>query len=128
MAIVAAKREVNGVEVRELTIGEIRTWLAEVGDDDSQDDDIVIGLMGAFTQSDLRRMTNINTSQLEDYTPSQLAEIMEVCKELNAHFFALRAKLVETGNSLLTESSGSPTLSPEVDMAPASGTTLSGSS
>lgn len=91
------------VAVKELTVAEIRTWYQEV--DQAEDareagrigefDLVGDGLLEDVSLRDLERMTDCSMDELGEFTPSQLRELFEKCKEVNPDFFAFRARLLK---------------------------------
>lgn len=94
------------VVVREMTLGEVRAWLKEASTVK------LIPLADAllfedFSPSDLRAMV-VGDVDLDAFTPSQLRELYAACQEVNADFFALRAKAVAQGRQMLADALSSP--------------------
>ena len=84
--------QVGGVDVivKELTVAEVRSLLNQ----DIADPDLIGDfIMGDVRFSDLVRMTSLNGEQLENMLPSQIQEVLDTCKSVNRHFFALTARL-----------------------------------
>ena len=90
------------VTVKELTVGEVRNWLldAETG---VSDDPLHSLALEECSLADLARMCDVDARALEDYTPSQLAPLVAVAKELNPHFFRVRAALSGVARMMLRE-------------------------
>ncbi len=83
------------VTVRELTVEEIRTWLADiqaapVGPIDMIDE----MLLRDISLPDLMRMTSLTADQVAKLGPSKLKEVEAVVREINEAFFDLRARLL----------------------------------
>ncbi|TLP70814.1 hypothetical protein FEA48_23565 [Pseudomonas nitroreducens] len=94
------------VQVRELTVGEIRQMLrsmVEGGDGDLVD----YAVLDEVGLRELLLMTDLEPEVLEELAPSQLREVYEACREINKDFFALRARVEETGRLVLARLSGS---------------------
>lgn len=95
-------KAVAGVEIKELTVKAIYEWLSEhLSSENTRDAMDPAHLVDAFllegvALSDLARMTNLTVSQMESMLPQSLQRIAAECKEVNRHFFQLRA-LVMTG-------------------------------
>lgn len=92
----AAKRVVQvgnlNITVRELSYQEVRDW--QVAAESGATEDAIFAL--AFDDcslSDVAYMSDVEAANLEGYTPSELAELVKVCKELNPHFFRVRTAL-----------------------------------
>jgi hypothetical protein len=87
------------VKVRELTIAEIREWLAkaQVSEGEGTPDVVTMLLFNDLSLDEMQEFTDITSEEISGATPSQLEEIKEFCKKVNSHFFALRAQLMEIG-------------------------------
>jgi len=93
------------VEVRELTVAEIRGWMAEPTKPEEREFDLLTDLMSfdGIGMDEIHRFTNLKREVIETLPPSQLAKVAAVIKELNAVFFdqylpnlnKLRDRLVE---------------------------------
>ncbi|MBI2278200.1 MAG: hypothetical protein HYU74_12670 [Dechloromonas sp.] len=94
------------IQVKELTLGEIRAWLKESAS--SQGDVIDATLFEDFDTQDLLRMTSLAAADLDTLTPSELRELSKVCQEINADFFAMRRRVVGLGQQLLSGISNLP--------------------
>jgi len=86
------------VTVKELTVGDIRTWLREI--QELKGFDLVDGALfqeeGASID-DLLRMTSLDKAEVDQLTPADLAKVLEKCKKVNPHFFRFRAAVLELG-------------------------------
>ncbi len=92
------------VLVKELTVGEIRAWLAsktEVGDL------VDSALFEELALSDLLAMTDLTPEALEAMAPSEIAEVLAVAREVNGRFFAMRERVVALGREILAAQSES---------------------
>lgn len=87
------------VKVRELTIAEIREWLAkaQVSEGEGTPDVVTMLLFNDLSLDEMQEFTDITSEEISGATPSQLEEIKEFCKKVNSHFFALRDQLMEIG-------------------------------
>ena len=90
------------VTVRELTFGEVRDWMTAVESGEQRDALHALALDDCGLD-DLARMSDISTADLEACAPSDLAELIKVCKELNPHFFKVRAALSGVARLMLAE-------------------------
>lgn len=89
------------VTVRELTVREVRDWAQSVADGLIEVDPIAfLALEGASLQ-DLEFMTDKTVADLEVLAPSDLSEVLSVCRKLNPHFFRLRGGM--TGAALMMQ-------------------------
>lgn len=77
------------VVCRELTVGQLRGLVAM----DTAGELVGDFLFAEVRLSDLTRMTNLSTGQIEGLTPSELRVVVEACKEANPDFFAMLARL-----------------------------------
>lgn len=75
--------------VRELTVGGVRQMLmAEVGQDV-----VNLQLFSDVRLEDLLQMTSLTVEQVETMRPSQLAQVIKACKEMNPDFFGMLVRL-----------------------------------
>lgn len=81
------------VIVREMTVMQVRQWLADMQQLGDQRDLIGEALLGECALSDLQRMTTLTAAAIDALRPSQLREVLAVCKELNPDFFGLMRRL-----------------------------------
>lgn len=93
--------EDRAVEVRELTVGEIRRWLAELESEASEEADIV----GEFLRSDLSlrdlaRLTDLTVEDMDDLPQSAIGKIADTARKLNPDFFGLRDRLNQAGQRM----------------------------
>ena len=92
----AAKRIVEvgslAITVRELFFEEVRDWLV-VAESGATDDAILALAFDECSLSDIAYMSDVKAVQLEKFAPSELGELVNVCKELNPHFFRVRTAL-----------------------------------
>ena len=88
------------VEVRELTVGEIRHLLKMMAEGDSSDV-ISSTLLPEISLTELALMTDLDVDQLDDLAPSQLRKVFEATREVNTDFFVLRERIVEVGRQVL---------------------------
>jgi hypothetical protein len=90
------------VTVKEMTVGEVRNWLLDAETGASEDPLHALALEDC-SLSDLARMSDIDAQSLEGYTPSQLTPLIAAAKELNPHFFRVRAALSGVARMMLKE-------------------------
>lgn len=72
------------ITVREMTVQQVRSWLSEENPDEGLID---VAFFSDCSFSDLKRMSSLTDEQLDALRPSQLREVLAVCKELNPDFF-----------------------------------------
>lgn len=84
---------VEGVVVREATVGEVRRWLAAISTAPSVD--LVDNTeWGGMTPSELRLFVDEDDGEpIDNLTPSELVRVVEAARRLNPDFFRLRALL-----------------------------------
>jgi hypothetical protein len=92
----------GAVTVRELTVGEIRQWLAGLATRASEAEVDVVGelLIEGFALSDLPLFVGASLPATESdaaLTQSELRAIFEAARRLNADFFGLRDRLLQAG-------------------------------
>lgn len=86
------------VVVRELTVGEIRAWLA----DKEQPGNLVDSmLIEDISLSDLLILSDLTMADIEDMTPGEIDLVIGIAKEINVTFFAMRGKILELGEKIL---------------------------
>ncbi|WP_374496039.1 hypothetical protein [Zoogloea sp.] len=95
------------VTVRELTVREIREWLAEVKADGQ------LGLIDALllkdlTLPDLVRVSSLTMEQLDKIGPSKLRQVVDVAKEINSAWFDLRERILDIGRPTLSPAKAEP--------------------
>lgn len=106
--------EVGGrpVRVRELTVGEVRDWLASIEQGTALVDAAGEYVFDDASVQDLARMCDMPLADFDAYAPSDLAPIREAARDLNPHFFALRAAVAAAQRSLVRR-----VLQPEISSA-----------
>lgn len=106
----------EGVEIKELTVGEIYSWLSETVTRDSNPDQhdhksfINRTVMSECTLYDLGHMTSLTMKQMETLTPGTLDLIALECKEVNSGFFRAAAlvRQLSTTVELTPQSNSTP--------------------
>lgn len=88
--------------VIELTVSEVRNWMVDAETGAGEDPMHALALEEC-SLSDLARMCDVSARGLEDFTPSQLAPLVAVAKDLNPHFFRVRAALAGVARMMLKE-------------------------
>ena len=83
------------VTVRELTVIQVRDWLAAMVQPGDQVDIIDQAFFHECSLSDLQRMTSLTHAQIDQLRPSDLRQVIALCKELNPDFFGFMARLVK---------------------------------
>lgn len=81
------------VTVRELTLNEILGWLGEAATE-QQESAFEVLILKDMSLRELARMTDLTREQMGDFAPSQLRQVVEVCKEVNADFFRVTGEVV----------------------------------
>ncbi|MEB2870314.1 hypothetical protein [Pseudomonas rhizosphaerae] len=77
---------------RELTVLQVRNWLDEASQPASLDA-VSAALFKDCTIGDVIRMTSLSADDIDSLRPSQVESVINVCKELNPHFFGLLGRL-----------------------------------
>lgn len=95
---------------RELTLGEIRQWVATVAanaaaeSDKSGSNGVVDTLLfDEFSTSDIVLLTDLTDDDLANMAPSEIDAIYQRCKVVNARFFAMRDRLSEIGRAAMDQ-------------------------
>jgi hypothetical protein len=87
------------IQVKELTVGEIRAWLKEAS---AAGGDLVdAALFEEFSVPDLCAMTDLKSADIDGLQPSEVRQVSAVAKEVNADFFAMRSRLVALGRQIV---------------------------
>lgn len=81
------------VAVRELTVREVRDWAQSIEMGLIRVDPVAFLAMEDCSLQDMEFMTDKTVAELEVLAPSELAEIVAMCRKLNPHFFRLRAAM-----------------------------------
>jgi len=101
----AASRQVQvgalTVNVRELTVGEVRDWLASIESGQTSVDAAGEYVFDDASVQDLARMCDLPASGFDAYTPSEIEPIRQAARELNPHFFGLRAAVAAAQKSIV---------------------------
>ncbi len=97
------------VTVSELTVGEIRAWLADLTTRATGDDVVNVAIFEDAALDDLLMMSDLTAEEVAAATPSELAAVLEAVKTVNRDFFSLRAKLERAGAATLAGAVPQPT-------------------
>ena len=81
----------HSVICRELTVLQVRNWMEGLGSE--APDPLSAMLFENCPLDDLKRMTDLNDETINSLRPSQIEQLIKVCKELNPHFFALLGRM-----------------------------------
>lgn len=88
------------VEVRELTVGEVRQWLADLDAAAEAEVDVVGEFMAdGISFAELERFTDLAPAELDTLTESDVVKVVEAVKKLNPGFFRLRGRLMPSAQS-----------------------------
>lgn len=115
----------GSVTVTELTVGEVRAWLADEGRLDTTAFDLLLVETlsgGDLLPADLLRFTDLSMPKLDDYAPSELRQVVEAVRAVNSAFFAIQARLGAVAPMLSQALNDPPVPSPASATAPVSGT------
>lgn len=92
VALPPGDESIRVVEVKELTVGEVRAWVTETAATTWRDP-IQATVWEDVGLDELARMTDASAEDLESFTPSELEPVIEAARKLNPSFFRLRAAL-----------------------------------
>jgi hypothetical protein len=95
--------DLNGrtIQVRELTVGEIRAWLKDSG---AVSGDVVDAtLFEDYSLPDLTRMSSLSAADIAELAPSELRSVFDAAREVNADFFLMRSRVLALGRAALQE-------------------------
>lgn len=88
------------VQVKELTVGDIRRWLASKETPDGLVDSL---LFEEVSLSDLEFLTDLDAAAVDALTPTEIEKILALAKEVNQAFFVMRERTVALGQRILAE-------------------------
>ena len=118
----------GAVQVKELTLGECRAWLADetrylVASFDYH----LLGVLSDYDllPQDLVRFSDLAEDKIDAYFPSELSALVVAIKEVNRAFFVAEARRRAAAPTASPTSSAPLAPSPDVGTAPASGITPS---
>lgn len=78
--------------VSELSVAEVRSWFVDL-DSNQARDPLQALVFEDCGLDDLARMCDMPVEQLEEFTPSELAGVLQAARELNPFFFRVRRAL-----------------------------------
>lgn len=81
----------QSLTVRELTVAACRDWLREIEAGLRPVDPAGDALFEQITLGDLAVMCDADPDWLAGFTPSELQPLADLCRQVNPHFFRLRA-------------------------------------
>lgn len=88
------------VGFREMTVGEIRTWLKAAG---LVSGDVVdCTLFADFSLPDLLHLTTLTQADIDLMPPSELRRAFAIAQEVNPDFFEMRQRVVALGQKALS--------------------------
>lgn len=92
---VERQETVCGLDIifRELTVAEIREWMAGGAVEGAPQDVVGTLLFDDFDLADITLLTNLSTDQLDGLAPSEVDEVFARCRAYNARFFVMRDRL-----------------------------------
>ena len=119
------------VIVRELTVGDLRAWLADSGRYEAGsfirtvfDDLLLTPLLGPdLLPADVARFSDFDATKIDGYSPSEIALIANTIREVNGAFFVVQAGLARMQPPPSTASNAPAAPLPGPDTAPGSGLT-----
>ena len=92
----------QSVTVKELTVSDVRNWVAEQ-EAGASVDPLRSMVFDDCSLDDLARMADIEAIALESMTFADLETLRTTCKALNPHFFRVRAALLRVARQLEAE-------------------------
>lgn len=101
------------VTVREVSVAEVREWVAE-HEAGAALDPLRAFIFDDCSLDDLARMCDLSASDMEAFGPLELTPLRDKCKALNPHFFKVREALasvsraIQAGLDSLTSTAPSP--------------------
>lgn len=94
------------VTVRELTVAEIRKWLADA--QEALPDLVDNLLLRDVALPDLMHLSSLTPEQIDELTPSELQVVLDAARELNSHFFDLLAGVQTLAKQMRSAASSEP--------------------
>lgn len=94
------------VTVRELTVEEIRNWMASA--QDASPDLVNNLLLRDVSLEDLPHLSSLTPAQINGRTPSELQRVLDAAREVNTHFFALLAAVGTLARQMQSAASSGP--------------------
>jgi hypothetical protein len=88
------------VTVRELTIGQMRDWLTQIATAPQSNDILNTTLFESITLPELCMVTDLLPNELESFTPTQLAPLVQAYLDVNSRWFKWRNRIIDTANEL----------------------------
>jgi hypothetical protein len=83
----------NAVTVRELTVGEMRQWLAKIEEGVKEPDLLGETLFEDISLSDIELMSDLSSEQIDALSQSDLRAIADLVKKVNPSFFGMRVRI-----------------------------------
>lgn len=80
------------VTVKELTVAEVRAWLKDAEAAPEQDP-VAALLIEGMSFADIARMCDLGVEQMSEREPSAVQTLAQACREMNAVFFAMLARV-----------------------------------
>ncbi len=91
------------VTVCELTVRDVRDWAESVAQGLIQVDPVAFLALEEVSLQDIEFMTDATMAELDTLAPSELAEVVAVCKKLNPHFFRLQSGMTGAARMMQEE-------------------------
>lgn len=97
------------VTVRELSVAEIRAWMAQSQEAAQALPDLVDNLLlPGVALPDLTHLSSLTAAQIETLTPSELDQVLTAAREINRHFFGLLAAVQTLASQMQSAASNGP--------------------
>lgn len=102
MAVKVVTLAGQSVTVKELTVTDVRNWVAEQ-EAGAMVDPLRSMVFDDCSLDDLARMASLEAQAMESMTYADLDTLRSACKALNPHFFRVRAALLRVARQLEAE-------------------------
>lgn len=89
--------------VRELTVEEVRDWIVSVENNTRPTDPVGDFIFDDIAVSELAMMCDVDPAEFDNCRPSELHPLVQVAKELNPHFFRVRAVVSAALSAMVAE-------------------------
>jgi hypothetical protein len=89
------------VTVREMTVGEVRDWMVEIEQGAQQIDPAGEYVFDDCSLQDLMRMSDATVDIFNSAAPSDIEPLRQAARELNPHFFRVRAAVAAAQQALV---------------------------
>lgn len=98
------------VNVRELTVGQVREYIAMEEAGSRSIDPVTDLILEDVSLRDLVAMTDLSLDEIDGMTTRELDEVVHICKEMNPGFFLMAARANALMQSVASQLSTSASL------------------